>query len=116
MIRINVLEFAIDDILYAAVTVYVRENSHLSPHTYVDYLNFSDKTLTVLWNKKAALLSPKAKSLQLILCLIMVNNLVGLKEKHISGMDNDCAGKISQLYSKSNSPPSFKFLFRNTLR
>ena len=112
LICINVLEFVIDIILYAAVTVHVRENPHLFPHIYVNYLNFSDNTSTVSWNKKAALRSPKAKSLQLILCSIMINNTVGLKGEHISGINNDCADKISRVYSKSNSPPSFKSLFQ----
>ena len=112
LIFINVLEFDIDIILYAAVTVHVRENPHLFPYKYVNYLNFSDNTSTVSWNKKAALRSPKAKALQLILCSIMMNNPVGLKGEHISGIDNDCVDKISRVYSKANLPPSFKSLFQ----
>ena len=112
MICINVLEFAIDILLYAAVTVHIRENPHLFPHKYGNYLNFSDNTLTVSWNKKAALFLPKAKTLQLIPCSIMMNNPVGLKGEHISGIENNCADKISRVYSKANSPPSFKSLFQ----
>ena len=112
MICINVLEFAIDILLYAAVTVHVRETPHLFPHKYGNYLNFSDNTLTVSWNKKAALFLPKAKTLQLIPCSIMMNNPVGLKGEHISGIENNCADKISRVYSKANSPPSFKSLFQ----
>ena len=112
MVCINILEFAIDIILYAAVTVHARENPHLFPHKYVNYLNFSDNISTVYWNKEAALRSPKVKGLQLIICSIMMNNPVGLKGEHISGIDNDCVDKISRVYLKANLPPSFKSLFQ----
>ena len=112
LVCINILEFAIDIILYATVTVHVRENHHLFPHKYVNYLNFSDNISTVFWNKKAALRSPKVKALQLILCSIMMNNPVGLKGEHISGIDNNYADKFSRVYLKANLPPPFKSLFQ----
>ena len=87
------------------------ESSPLFPQN-INYLNFSDNTSTISWNKKSALHPLKAKALHLILCLIMMNNSVGLKEEHISGIDNDCADKLSRIYSKANSPPSFKSLFQ----
>ena len=109
---INVLEFAIDIILYSAVIVHVRKNPHLFPRKYVNYLNLSDNTSTDSWNSKATLYSLKAKALQLIICSIMINKPVGLKGKHISRIDNDCVDKISRVYPKANSPPSFKSLFQ----
>ena len=96
MICINVLEFAIAIILYAAVIVHVRDNPQLFPHKYVNYLNLSDNASIFSWKSKVTLRSPKANTLQLILCSIMINNLVRLKGALISGIDNDCADKFQE--------------------
>ena len=39
-----------------------------------------------------------------------MNNPAGLKRDHISGIDNDCADKMSRVYSKVNSPSFFLIL------
>ena len=112
LICINVLEFAIDIILYTAVTVHVRKNPYLFPHKYTNYLNKRDNISAVFWNSIAVLRSPKLKYVQLILWSIMINNPVGLKGKHTSGINNGFEDKISRVYSKSNVPSCFESLFQ----
>ena len=64
-------------------------------------------------DKKAASKTVKDSHLQCILCILMINNHVGLKAKYIEGVQNVHADAISRTYSKPNKPLSFYQLFQD---
>ena len=75
-------------------------------------LNWTDNTTSKSWIKKAATKTMKGKALQRILCLIMINNPVGITAEHIAGINNILADAISRIFSQNNSTLSFKKLMQ----
>ena len=106
LITINVLEFLVEIINYAAMTTYVRSNPDTIPHPYPVLLNWTDNMSALAWIRKASLKSLMAKGLQRVLCTLMINNPLGLSSSHIAGVDNTTADAISRTFTGSNIPPS----------
>ena len=61
-------------------------------------------------DQKTATTTSKGKALQRMLCIIMLNNPVGIKADYIAELLDILADRISRLYSKSKTPPSFTSL------
>ena len=59
------------------------------------------------WVREAAIETIKYSALQRILCILLINNPVGMKAKYIEIIRNIHADAISRIYSKSNKPLSF---------
>ena len=107
MISINLLEFLVEIINYAAITILFQIHPELCKHLFPTLLNWTDNTTSKSWIKKAATKTVKGKALQRILCLIMINNPVGITVEHIAGINNILADAISRVYSQYNSTISF---------
>ena len=116
LISINLLEFVVEIISYAAVTVLFKDNPKLCSHPYPLLLNKTDNKTSEAWIRKAATKTVKGSALQRILCILMINNPVGLKAEYIEGVLNIHADAISRTYSKPNKPLSFHKLFRTSHR
>ena len=79
LVSINLLEFAVQIINYAAITVMFREHPELCPHGFPLLLNWIDNMSAKSWIRKACTKSGKGKALQRILCTLMMNNQLELK-------------------------------------
>ena len=109
---VNLLEFAVEIINYAGIIVYFRENPTTCFHEFPLLLNWTDNMTSKSWIRKAASRTNKGKSLQRLLCSLMINNPVGLKAEHIPGENNVLADAISHTYSSTYSQISFDKLFQ----
>ena len=79
-------------------------NEHSSyTHEFPVLLNWTDNTSAKTWLRKAATRTNKGKSLQRLLCTLMINNPVGIKAEHIAGLSNTLTDAISHVYSTSFS-------------
>ena len=67
------------------------------------------------WIKEATIKTTKGKTLQRVLCSLMINNPVGLQAEFIPGIDNALADQISRVYSKPNSTIFFRSLTQEFL-
>ena len=105
LVSINLLEFAVEIINYAAIIVYFKENPTTCPHEFPLLLNWTDNMTSKSWIRKAASRTNKGKSLQRLLC-------TGLKAEHIPGEKNVLADAISRTYSSTYSQLSFDKLFQ----
>ena len=112
LISINLLEFVVEIINYAAITVLFRENPTLCKHLFPLLLNWTDNKTAKAWIRKAATRTKKGKALQRILMCLMINNPVGLNAEYIPGLNNILADAISRVYSNSLSHSSFEKLFQ----
>ena len=111
LVSINLLEFVVEIINYAAVTSLVS-NEHIDiTKKYPVLLNWTDNKTAQAWIRKAATRTEKGKALQRILCSIMINNPLGFKADYIQGKSNVLADSISRVFASSNS--SFTELFQN---
>ena len=107
LVSINILEFAVEIINYAAVTLIFKNDPLLCQHSFPILLNWTDNTSSKTWLRKAATRTIKGKSLQQILCSLMINNPVGIKAEHIAGSSNILADAISRVFNISYSENSF---------
>ena len=98
IVSINLLEFVVEIINYAAITVLFQKDSSLCSHQYPLLLNWTDNMTSKSWIKKAVTKTQKGKCLQHILCSLMINNPVGLRAEHIEGKSNILADSISRIY------------------
>ena len=87
LISINLLEFLVEIINYAATTVLFQKNLGLYNHGHPILLNWIDNQTSKAWIKKSGTKLNKGKALICILCSLMINNLVGIKSEHIAGAD-----------------------------
>ena len=108
LVSINLLEFAVQIINYAAITVMFKEHPELCPHGFPLLLNWIDNMSAKSWIRKACTKSGKGKALQRILCILMMNNPVRIKAEHIAGLENTLADAISRIYSTKYSNVCFK--------
>ena len=106
LISINILEFVVEIINYAAVTLLFRNDPALCQHNYPILLNWTDNISSKTWLRKTATRTVKGKSLQHILCSLMINNPVGIKAEHIAGSSNILADAISRVFNISYSKNS----------
>ena len=113
LVSINLLEFVVEILNYAAITVLFKENPTLCAHSFPLLLNWTDNMTSKSWIRKAAKKTKKGKALQRILCSIMINNPVGLKAEHIAGKKNILADLISRIYKSPHSKFTFKNLFQD---
>ena len=113
LVSINILEFAVEIINYAAVTLLFKKDPLLCQHSFPILLNWTDNTSSKTWLRKAATRTIKGKSLQRILCSLMINNPVGIKAEHIAGSSNVLADAISRVYDTSFSENSFIKIFQD---
>ena len=103
LVSINLLEFVVEIINYAAVTTLFSGDSSLCSHDYPILLNWTDNITSQSWLRKAASRTNKGRSLQHLLCSIMINNPVRIKDEHIAGSSNTLADAISRVHSFSQS-------------
>jgi hypothetical protein len=113
MVSINLLEFVVEIINYAAITTLLVENPSLIKHDYPILLNWTDNTTAQSWIRKAATRTNKGKALQRILCSIMLNNSIGVKADYIEGVNNTLADAISRVFSSDSNTSSFVNLHQN---
>ena len=112
LVSINLLEFVVEIINYAAITT-LFQDKHLSVvHEFPILLNWTDNTSAKTWLRKAATKTKKGKPLQRLLCSLMINNPVGIRAEHIAGLSNTLADAISRVYSTSFSQISFNKIFQ----
>mmetsp|Transcript_29742 Transcript_29742/g.86679 ORF Transcript_29742/g.86679 Transcript_29742/m.86679 type:complete len:873 (-) Transcript_29742:2591-5209(-) len=100
LISINVLEYLVVILNYAAATVAHQEtvDKGTSDEEYPTNLNLVDNTSADAWTTKMCTKSKEAKSLALVLCSMMINNPVGLNSKYLPCTQNDIADAISRLH------------------
>jgi len=108
LISMNLIEFVVEIINYAAITVLFRESKSLFNHPFPLLLDWTDYTASKSWIMKVATNTMKGKVLQRISCILMINNPVGIQVEHIAGIANILADAISRIYSKHNSVPCLK--------
>ena len=97
LVSINLLEFAVEIINYAAITVFFRENPTVCSHEFPLLINWTDNMTSKSWIRKAA--SKKRKALQGLLCSMMMDDPVGIRAEHVSGDLNILQDAISRTYS-----------------
>ena len=114
LVSINLLEFVVEIINYAAVTSLMNNGYTDLPNKYPVLLNWTDNKTAQAWIRKAATRTDKGKALQRILCSLMINNPLGFKADYIQGKSNVLADSISRVFASSNS--SFSELFQNHLQ
>ena len=112
LVSINILEFVVEIINYAAVTLWFSRDPSSCSHEFPLLLNWTDNITSMSWLRKAATKTKKGKSLQRLLCSLMINNPLGFKAEHIAGTNNILADKISRIYNTSFSKTSFTKLFQ----
>ena len=112
LVSINLLEFVVEIINYAAVTLLFKNECSLCQHKFPLLLNWTDNTSAKTWLRKAATRTNKGKALQRLLCSLMINNPVGIKADHIAGSSNILADVISRVYTTSYSKISFNNIFQ----
>ena len=105
LISINLLEFLVEIINYAAVTILFQSNLTPCKNNYPILLNWTDNLTSKSWIKKAATKTVKGKALQRILCSLMINNPLGIIADYIPGELNVLADAISRVYTNSPSIP-----------
>ena len=112
LVSINLLEFVVEIINYAAITLLFQNHPALCKHGFPLLLNWTDNMSSKTWLRKAATRTIKGKALQRILCSLMINNPVGIKADHIAGTSNTLADVISRVYTTSYSETSFHKIFQ----
>ena len=113
LVSINLLEFLTEIINFVVeVSMLFRADTSLCLYPFTVHLNWTDNQTSQAWIKKSATKTVKGKALQRILCILMINNPVGLKADYIEGIKNILADRISRLYSNSAIPPSFTSLMQ----
>ena len=103
----------VEIINYAAITVWLNENSATINHSYPTLLNWTDNKTAQAWIRKAATRTEKGKALQRILCSIMLNNPIGIKSDYIEGINNTLADAFSRVFSSDSKNSSFFSLHQN---
>ena len=94
LVSINLLEFVVEIINYAAITLLFQNQPSLCTHSFPLLLNWTNNMSSKTWLRKAATRTSKGKALQQILCSLMINNPVGIKADHIAGSSNILADVI----------------------
>ena len=95
---------------FAAVLTFTAQHPLWAGHPYPTCLNWTDNCAARAWLRKAALKSSMARSLQRVLCKMMIDSPVGIKADYIQGVQNKTADSISRVYSNSSTPPSYSSL------
>ena len=110
LITINVLEYAVVIISFAASTVAVNErlqkpsDSTLAlQHSYPIVLNKVDNTSAESWTTKACKSSLTGKALAEVFCSLMINNPLGVSSDRIGTKDNVIADDITRKYRDANN-------------
>lgn len=99
-ISINVLEYLVIIVNYAAVTcAHLEQKENGTNDTkFPLLLNMADNTSADSWTRKMCTTSKKGKALALVLASTMINNPVGLSSKYLSCELNDIADAISRIH------------------
>jgi hypothetical protein len=113
LISINLLEFVVEIINYAAITTLLRDGHHSLKHAHPTLLNWTDNKTAQSWIRKAATRTAKGKALQRILCSLMLNNSLGIKTDYIEGINNTLADAISRVFPSDTQSSSFYILQQN---
>ena len=103
IVSISLLESAAEIINYASIIVHSKEHPSICFHEFRLLLNWIDNMTSKSWITKAASRTKKGKSLQKLVCILMMNNPVGIETKYIAGKSNIVADAISRTYSSSYS-------------
>ena len=110
LVSINLLEFLVEIVNYAALTELLRTNLISCNQPYPMLINWTDNKTAKAWLRKAASQTIKGIGLQRILCSIMINNPVFIKAEYIEGRKNTLADAISRVFSSSKLFNSFDIL------
>ena len=109
LVSINLLEFVVKIINYAAITSLFRKHPSLCTHSFPLLLNWTNNMFSKAWLRKAATRTSKGKALQRVLCSLMINDPVGIKADHIAGSSNILVDIFSRVYTTSYSQTSIEF-------
>jgi len=101
LISINLLEFVVEIINYAALSELLRSNMTSCEQPFPMLINWTDNTTAQAWLRKAASRTIKGIGLQRILCSMMINNPLMIKAEYIQGHKNKLADAISRVFSTS---------------
>ena len=115
LVSINILEFVTEIIKYSTLLVALSFNTSIINNKYTVLLNGIEKNNTTkFWTKKVATKYYKTRALQRLLCGLMVNRSLTLKDKLIVGVNNLITDKNSQLYLISTKSYPSPLFFRNS--
>ena len=112
LVSINLLEFAVVIINYAAATHALSLSPPSGDNPYPTLLNWSDNMSANSWCNKAASSNLASRSLSRLLCSLRINNSLGLNTDFIPGIENIVADTISRLHPIAGSAPDFSILFQ----
>ena len=112
LVSINLLEFAVIIINYAAATHALSLLPSSKGNPYATLLNWADSMTANSWCHKAASSNLASRSLSRLLCILRINNSLGLNTDFIPGLDNIIADMISRLHPVAGSAPDFNILFQ----
>ena len=110
LVSINLLEFIIEVINYAAMTTLLQSKMIMCDQQFPMLINWTDNKSAQAWLRKAATRTNKGKALQRILCSIMINNPLTIKADYIEGHKNILADAISRVFPSSTLYKSFDAL------
>ena len=110
LISINLLEFAVVIINYAAATHALSLLPPSNRNPFPVLLNRADNMTANKWSLKAATTNLAGRSLSRLFCGLRLNNPLGLNCDFLPGHLNTIADRISRVSSMPGSPPDFTFL------
>ena len=100
---INLLEFAVEIIKYAALSILLTHKERNLAHEFPILLNWTDNKTTQAYIRKSAVRTDKGQALQHMLCSLMINNPLEIKADCIEGKSNILAESISRIFVSSNT-------------
>ena len=97
LISINLLEFAVVIINYAAASYILSLCPPSMDNPYPVLLNWADNMTCNKWAIKSATTNLAGRGLSRLLCSLMLNNILGLNSDFIRGIHNIIADIISRV-------------------
>ena len=94
LISLNLLKLIVEIVSYVAVAALFKKDPELCSHPYPILLNMIDNENSEAWVREAAIKTIKYSALQRILCILLINNPVGMKAKYIEIIRNIHADAI----------------------
>lgn len=110
-ISINLLEYLTIILCYAGAIQALRDSTNKDLPQYPLLGLDSDNTSAVAWTKKAVLSNDIGKGLAQFFCQMLSTNELGLHTRHIAGIKNITADKISRL-STSKFSSDFRLILQ----
>ena len=110
LISINLLEYDVVIINYAAASYVLSKLPPSMDNPYPVLLNWDDNMTANTWAMKSATTNPSDRCLSRLFCALRLNNPLGLNTDFIPGHLNTIADRISRVNTTSGFPPDFTFL------